>query len=328
MATMVVVLGGIGAAMTLSSRSVTMRDDSQSELRLGAEVLAQLNDELRYATGLTHASANKITFSVDRGGSSRTIEYEWEGDQGDSLTKRVDSSDPSVLLTEIDAFELSYQTAVPRQPESKPEPGSEEILSSHDPASNQNTFSIRATEWVGQCFSIPFPEGTTSWSVTRVKFLAQVNGNKDGVIAVQIRSATDGGLPAGTLLESFSLPESSLKSSYTWQEVAFSNVADLSPDKGVCLVLGVAKSDDVIADIAFDNGAGNGYVTSRDGGNSWSRESGKAVQHVLYGQATKRQTAEPVSEVVENIRVRLTPTVTQVPLHALVTTLNQPEFSK
>jgi len=341
MATMIVVLGGIGAAMALSARSVTTRNDSRTELRSGAEILAQLSDELRYATALNTAEADQIEFQVARGGSSQTIKYGWSGSDGDPLTKTIDDSSTAKVVATVSDFALTYQTTVPRQPAAEKERGEEEALATHDPVCNQNDFQVRSDEAVAHCWSLAFSDRTTKWSVSRVKFLARAKGEKNSTIRVEMRRATAMGTPTPQVLESFDLSEASLQDTYSWQEVSFSNVSDLSPEEKVCLVIGDAGSSGTgegedegedegghAGEIAFDNDCGQGFAMTSDGGLTWRKEDQKAVQHVLYGKVTKRTTPEPANEVVEQIRIKLTPSETDVPLHALVTTLNQPAFAK
>ncbi len=161
---------------------------------------------------------------------------------------------------------------------------SEILLSSHDPGGTSSDM-IQEWYWHSQYFQPSLPPGTTSWSVTRVRFQAEISGNgSDGITKVQLRTEDGSSLPTSTVLEEKLMNETDLTSSPTWQEFAFSGVSGISPTAGLCLVFEWAGGNQS-ARVEIDYGSTNGgHQTSGDQGSTWVPSSSESVVHYVYGK--------------------------------------------
>ena len=113
MAVMTVLMGGIASAMILASRAVP---DRQTPIRLmidGYHVVDGLASELYAAQTITARAMKSVTFTVaDRSGDSapETIQYAWNGIEGQPLTRRYNGGTASAVLDDVRQFAMTFRT--------------------------------------------------------------------------------------------------------------------------------------------------------------------------------------------------------------------------
>ncbi|MCP4249581.1 MAG: prepilin-type N-terminal cleavage/methylation domain-containing protein, partial [bacterium] len=290
LAIMSIVMAGTASVAVIASHALPSTESPDRAVTRGCEVLRDIAGELLYATSITENSTAAVTFAVaDRGHGAagpETVRYAWSGSPGDPLTRQYNGGSVVDLIQDVSEFDLSYDLKVvaEEQPSVDLE-GAEIELSSHQSVNAGNSFSITASDWIGQYFQPSLPADAISWKVTRVMIEAQSRGQADGETLVQLRPAISGNLPAGSVLEQLSMIESDLTTVYTWQEFSFANVSGLAPGSGLCLVL-QHVADATSANVRFDNATGPGCLDTGDGGSSWTYYGTRAMNYYVYGTVT------------------------------------------
>ena len=286
---MSVLMFGVASAILIASHAMPKTDDQNQLIRDGASAADELSEEVRTALWFIEHAATAMTFTVpdrDNNGLPERIRYAWSGTPGDPLTRQYNGGTVVRVATDVHTFDLTYdiRAVVETYPGVSVE-SAETLLSSHFGAAG-NSFSIKNSEWIGQYFSpSSLPSGTISWKVTRVQFEAQSRGKRNGELLVQLRPATGGHLPTGTVLEQRLMLESDLIPDYTWQEFSFANVSGLAPGQGLCLVLEHVR-DRAAANVRFDGASGPGYLETGDGGSSWDYYATRAMHYNVYGTSS------------------------------------------
>jgi len=165
-----------------------------------------------------------------------------------------------------------------------PVEGAEQELASHGNIyGDANSFPIQKNEWPGQYFKPSLPGNAVSWRVTKVYVYMRADGPHIEETAVELRLPDGNRLPTDTILDEFILPEDDLEDWYEWHPIPFSNVPDLNPGSGLCLVLKNASGGGVSGRIRYDDGGGSGGINTKDGGSSWSYFSNIARLYYVYG---------------------------------------------
>jgi prepilin-type N-terminal cleavage/methylation domain-containing protein len=318
----------MGSVMVLASKAHPSSASAAAQTFGAADVLQQMASELEVATSVTGTADKRITFTVpDRDGNGRdeTISYGWIGKSGSPLVRKYNSGTAVNILPAVYEFNLTYDAESVPQPDLLVE--SDEVrFSSKTSVINQGDFDVKEKEWIGQYFEPDgLPAEAAAWSVTRVLFVAIQKDTADGVTLVQLREATDHGLPTDTVLGEMPMYESDLHSSfYTWQTFNYSNVRDLKPGVGLCLVL-KCRLNPVSAYVYYDKDSGDGLFVSKDTGASWSRVSGEEMAHQIYGTYSV-PVPQPPLKMLRSVTITLNPGSDPASrVRTAVTLLNQPE---
>ena len=149
----------------------------------------------------------------------------------------------------------------------------------------------------------PAVAGAITWKVTRVLFQARTGGLVDGFTKVQLRVADQADLPTGIILDQVSMSEASLDpATYMWENFAFSNVADLPPNRGLCLVL-QWTSGAQSADILYTDEA-SGRLETLNAGASWSSPA-STLPYYVYGTFTQPGTMNVNRTYLTGVRIKL-----------------------
>ena len=280
-----ILLVAVGSAIVLAAKAIPNAQDQTNVFLASGKATDDLVSELQFALGFTQRTANTLEFTVaDRDGDSvdETIRYEWSGTAGDPLTRQYNGGPVVPIIDQVQDLAFLYDwhvvsELVPTEVESP-----EVELASHGSAGLPITFTVTNTNWVGQYF-VPtsLPGSATSWKVTRVAIFAKRSTPIEGVTMVQLRTADPANLPTGLILEQVSMAETSLISTYRWENFAFSNVEDLDPADGLCLVLEWISGVDP-AKVRYADEA-SGRVETLDGGGSWASAAGSTMLYYIYG---------------------------------------------
>lgn len=279
------ILLGIQSVTVLAAKSgVDDRNVSRMQFDVSRGLEAFRRD-LAFATSIISRSNRAIEFTVpDRtgDGSEETIRYSWTGLKGSPLLRSVNGGMDAEVVSGVGTFVLTYDLETSTS-ESSVE-SAETLLQSYDTILTLSDSRVQEKNWLGQYFVPSLPNNATSWRVTRVRFKAKSYGSTTGETRVQLRRAS-AGLPT-TVLDEVLLQESTLGSSYAWQEISFSSEGNLSPSEGLCLVFQWQNDADACA-IQIQGisalGATSNLITTSDAGASWSAAALQDMIFYVYG---------------------------------------------
>lgn len=294
---MSVVIVAMGSALMVASRGIPDPNSPLAENISAARVIDQIAGELQYAFAINSASTTAIEFVVERNGSPVTIKYSWFGNEGDPLVRQYDGGTPVDLLPGVADFNLSYDLNEAAIPVTLPTEGSEVELVKYEPeVYTSQYYYITKTNWPGQYFKPTLPDDAVSWRVTRVVFRAIWHGLTDGRTLVQIRTADGSDLPTSTIIEQSVMNEVDLGPLLTWRQFTFSDVANIAPEDGLCLVLEWVQSMNSAAVEYVEDPTD--FLTTLDGGVNWSLNSDKSLIYYIYGKVTMPgQDAYPIRTI-------------------------------
>jgi len=331
-----VLMLGIGSAMLIAARAMP---DAQGPARApvaGAEALEPLVAELQYAVSILHRSGRIIEFTVaDRSGDGtpEVIRYEWSGAAGEALTRQYNGGTALPVLSDVRDFSLSYDTQTVSTEIPQSNESAETLLAAYNSEQDYGDYPIRETELYAEYFRPVLPADAVSWKVTRVRFWARQSEPANGETRVQLQRATVGKLPTGIVLQEQTLRESALwPLVYALQEMTYTQVRDLPPQEGLCLVFRWA-SGDVACELLGQNRnvaqPNLGLTRSADESVSWLPLAGQSLLFWVYGTVTTAGTPQiqethHLNAVTLRLRAGLDE---QATVQTRVRTLNRPEVT-
>ena len=283
---------GIASSILIAARALPDAETPANAAITAGAAAEQIAAEMQYAISVNGRSARHIEFTVaDRSGDDvpETIHYEWSGTAGQPLTRKYNNGTTVNVIDKVYEFNLSYDLEVMSKEIRPQNESSETLLIQYDSTENLQDYSIKETDWYGQYFLPTLPADASSWKVTRIRFFAKRSTVVDGQAKVQLQLPTAGKVPGGAVLEEKTLVESSLLEDYVKQEFVFSNVANLSPQKGLCLVIAWAYGDVSCRVRGRNSGAGTSnsfMVQSTNRGASWSALTAQSLLFWVYGTVT------------------------------------------
>ncbi|MCU0914913.1 MAG: hypothetical protein MUC88_10160 [Planctomycetes bacterium] len=328
-----VLLLGVGSALLLASRALPDAHSPTARSVAAAQALEPMVAELQYALAIHQRSEHLIEFTVaDRtgDGTPEVIRYEWSGAADAPLTRQYNGAAAVAVLAQVREFTLSYDlhaisTEVPQGNES-----AETFLTGHDSLFYHHDYTIRATEWYSEYFRPALPADTLSWRVTRVRFSVRQAGVAGGGAHVQLQTSTVGGLPTGTVLEAKTIDEPLLPLLYFVQELTFTQVSNLSPQQGLCLVFRHLQGAEACALLGQDKdvaGPNLVWAKSTNGGASWTALAGQSLLFSVYGTVTTTGTPQIQNTYyLDAVGIRLRAGLdSQATVQTGVQVLNRPE---
>ncbi len=326
----------MGSVMLIAVRALSDASNPADTIIRAGEAVELLATELQYAISINSRSATMIEFTVaDRSNDEvdETIRYAWSDTPGEPLTRQYNGGTVVNLLEDVHQFDLSYDlqtisTEIPQGNES-----TETLLIDYNSATDLHDYRISNNEWYAEYFLPSLPVDTLSWKVTRIQFEAKADGAAEGETLVQLQLPTTENAPSGVVLEQKTLVESTLLDTYLTQEFSFSNVSDLSPEQGLCLVF----CWKAIGDSCKVHGQNNNVVApstqllkSTDGGASWAVQSQESLFYTIYGTVTTA--GDPQIEntyYLETIRIKLRKgSNDQSTIYTATKILNKPEVTQ
>lgn len=284
-----VLAGGMASAVVLASRALPENQAALDGVVRAADAAEMISADLLCATAITENEAAALTMTVaDRNsdGSDETIRYAWSGTTGDPLTRACNGGTAATVLDDVRDFVLAYRYLQrTEEVEGDPIQSTESTLRSFDASSGLSEFVISSSSGCGQYFKPSLPTNALSWSITRVWVVLWYEGALNGRVAVQIRAAEAGGLPASGTLAEQTIAESDLnKPYYDWYPFTMTGVTDLTPDAGVCLTLvrggGSGNSGRTLYRASGVSAANSGWLVYNG---SWTIATDKALLYYVYG---------------------------------------------
>jgi hypothetical protein len=295
-AILAILLAGMASAVMLAGRAVPDAKSGCSAALAAGRAADMIAADLFYARSITTASATELVFTVaDRSGDGtpETIQYYWSGTPGDPLTRQFNGGAAATVAQDVREFQLVYDKRQVALPTTYSD-GSEVLLASYNGSYFLSDATVSNNSLRGQYFQPTLPANAKSWKVTRVRFLARKHDAPDGTTNVQLRFA-NGAVPGDYVIEQRSLVESTLIGSYQWVEFPFTSTAGLLPGNALCLVL-AGTSSALSCDVRYQSllafPSNSQYVTSGNGGESWSTPATQSLSFYVYGTAS---TPNPVS---------------------------------
>jgi prepilin-type N-terminal cleavage/methylation domain-containing protein len=283
-----VVLTAIASVLVLTSHAVGLSAAQAGEVRVD-DVVSSIASEQRLASKVIERTTRSIAFLVDpdRDGIFDTIRYAWSGVPGDPLTRQVNGATPTILVRDVQRFNLSYvlKTTPVAAPPPDVEVGSDVLLYAHTTGSSAQ--SVSSMNWVAQYFkpdwnSVAPGKTVTAWRITKVEFVASKaptgTGSTPWVVRVfsagpdlkpVLAEKRDEATLAISLLPSTTTPTNFLTGG------VFAGNAGLDPAKGMCITVGpqpFSPSGFVGYDASSSDAAG-AWMTSSTGGTLYTTPS-------------------------------------------------------
>jgi len=258
-----ILLLAIGSAMVLTGKALPSNASAASGVLTGSNAADKLAAELRFATYFTERTSKAVTFLVpdrDGDGKSEIIRYAWTGVAGDPLTRQINGSAATTVVTGVALLTLTYDTA--SRTETYPGPFAdqpEQLLAGYMPTSgySSNELDIQDDDWPGQYFQPVLPANAQSWRVSRVLFKAKKEGSGIQGIGVHLFNANSSKKPTGNSIQQVNVNEPS-SLTYITMDVPFTNVNGREPGTGLCLLLGGNSSSGTSGRANFAASSGGG----------------------------------------------------------------------
>ncbi len=294
-----VLLGGTAATVHVMSRGGAQVIEATDRQNSAALVLARLRGELRLATAVSELGQHAVTFTTPiSGGKDEVIRYAWSGKPGDDLTREAGSAGATVVLSQVQQFDLSYEMLSVQETGAPVEVESEEtLLYRYDIVTDTDDTTITGKEWIAEYLEPDLPDDVLSWRITRLWFPAKEDSGTKGEIAVQLRTPLPDGRPSDTVLAELPMYEGKLDGSHTWQEFVFDGVDGRQRGDGIVLVLKwVADSSACKVLVQKKNASPPEaiYMRSTDAGTSWPVVAGQTLPLYVYGKVTTAGAPEVV----------------------------------
>jgi len=336
LAIMSVLMTGLASAIIIASHALPKDDSPARAVVKAAEVADQSAEELRAALWIRERTATSVEFAVpdrDADGAAERIRYAWSGVAGEALTRQYNGGTVVDIADSVQEFDLGYDLkSVTEEYPGPPVEGEETLLADYDSLDVFNNPEIEENLWCGQYMMPSLPADTISWEVTKVAFNACRSGKDDGEVSVELQLPTAENVPGGVVLESWTLLESTLIGDFSTEEFAASNVSGLSPDQGICLVVGYVAGNAPACMLQGQDQnnkpqIGN-LVESTDQGASWSSYTNRTLLYALYGKVgTPGPDQTATRQYVTGVRIKLrTGSAPAARVISTAQTLNTPEL--
>jgi len=282
-----ILLVAIGSTVMLAARALPDKTAPADRVIRAGQAMREIAEDLQVARYLTERSATAVTISLpDRNGDGlpERVRYAWSGTPGDPLTRQYNDGPAAAVLDDVHQFNLTYH--LKDATEEYPGPlveSAEQILSGYSGAGDLEDYKVDKDHWIGQYLRPSLSADAVRWRVTRVLFRAQKEGSPVEHTLVQLRTAGTDNKPTSTVLEEHTMFESDLDDDYSWREFSFSNVNDLLPGQGLCLVLQHPRIDGPSAEIEYDDDDGTGRLRTSNAGQIWEYKTDRAMRYFVWG---------------------------------------------
>jgi hypothetical protein len=323
-----VLVVAIGSSIVLASHAIPDANEAAAKTISAGGALDRLVQELRYAIAINEYTDRAVEFvTADRDGDAvdEVIRYEWSGVAGDPLARTYNAGPAVPVAGDVLAFSLGYALES-YQRRSAPVESAEIVLTGRTTGSGRATYALDGSKWMGQYFfPSALPAEAVTWRVNRIQIMASTATVKGSLMYAQLRPVEYGHYPSATVLEQVNVADGDLSSTAGWIDLVFSNVAGLSPDEGLCLVLGWgADSPSVGLEYC---GVGADRLVSANGGGVWVVETNSSMLFTVLGAYTVGGTLMTV-DILARVDVELHSGGEEpAALHASVNTVNRPEVA-
>ncbi|MBC8108134.1 MAG: type II secretion system protein [Anaerolineae bacterium] len=277
------------SAVLLASKAIPDAKGVNVNQLAASRTAERITSELSFALTFTELTANAITFTVadrDNDGVDETIRYAWSAVAGQPVTRQYNSGAAASVLDDAREFAVAYDKRAELQATTYTE-SAEGLLYSYTGALLSGAFNVDKDEWCGQYFMPTLPNGTSSWRVKRIQFVAREG--ESGNMRVQLRTAAANGTPTNVVVDQQRVYGAPYSSGWGWQEASLANAGGLSPAAGACVVF--RGESDTEVDVQYQNLTlallgGPKYFQTINTGTSFSLNALRALQLRVYGTTT------------------------------------------
>jgi hypothetical protein len=281
-----VLLAGLGSVMFIASEVAYAPTASVQRIE-AAQAVADLADELRYATRLIERTPRAIEFVVaDRDGDQHAerIRYEWSGVAGEPLEKTLNGSAPTAVVESVEQFliECIVEDEITQLDTTELDPATGDTLLISSAQHDSNKREIRPERQIAQWFNVPSPAappGAVGWNATRIEVYCS---KRDTTLVVGLRHAGDSySGPTSHTLGEVQLGEENLSGGTEWNDAEFANsVRGLALDRAYALTFTSPSGAAAELGVGFNLSAPGSAFESVDGGASWRhwKEGGNYAQ--------------------------------------------------
>jgi prepilin-type N-terminal cleavage/methylation domain-containing protein len=326
-----ILLVAVEASLVASTKAIPDPNSFTGTVNAGSSAVMRFTGELSCALTVTEMSPTAVTFTVpDRNGdgTAETIRYAWSGIAGDPLTRQYNGGAVGTVAPAVQSLQLQYDKT--SQAYYTTSEGPETLVYSFTNTLLAQDVTLSSTSYPGQYIVPSWPSGTLSWRISRVKLRAHDNSSPDGKAALQLRTATPGGLPTNRILDSATIIEDDLDSNPTWVEYAFSNHSGLSPNNGYCLAIQYTSGSGdcgAVQKNTLSLLSAAKYIRSTTGGASWTSSGLDNLLIYVYGVPTV-QNAASYNYFLQNVRLSMNPTTsTRGAIATTIKLLNAPQVA-
>ncbi|MHC5108632.1 MAG: hypothetical protein ACYTHJ_01990 [Planctomycetota bacterium] len=279
-------MAGMGSAILISSKSMPeLRPGGMTPLTMSAEVVNGVIDELQSAAWVRSIANNSVVFSVpDRDGDGQVerVVYYWSGTEGDPLKRKFNHEPPIVLLEDVTAFDISMTSATSLEVYPGPMRFSESAAIMSNDDGIRATLNADADNWLGTCFTPKLASNAEAWSFDSFGFWFMGTFNS---LPVRVYERDVDGRPTGEPLQQVQF-SADIKS-FMWLDIPFSQVPDLDPGQGVCVVFAPQETQAITLAAQSPTGkhpATLDTVESRNTGADWMDVTDQDMQFVVSGR--------------------------------------------
>ncbi len=312
---MAILAGALGSVLLIAVRAIPSGQaarGSTSPTAAAGGALDLLASELRFATAIASGTTTAIEFTTpdrDGDGSADTLRYEWGGDAGDPLTRRVNSGAASNVVPGVQAFALNYTWREEMTTtKGRLNSGASTMLCSYDTGS-PSPFSLNTVTGVGMTLKPVLPMDAVAYSITKV-WVKMRSGNTAGSpkFDLVIYAVDAQGKPTSTVLASrTSIDAGNLSSSMEWYEAELS-VPALAPSSGFAVTV-IGRSGSESGGVGtFSTGSlspGEGLVTTTNAGTSWSISTTSAMCVRVQGTVITRDQTTSTTRTLERVDLHI-----------------------
>ncbi|MHC4581205.1 MAG: prepilin-type N-terminal cleavage/methylation domain-containing protein, partial [Planctomycetota bacterium] len=207
-----IIMLAMGSAVVLAMRALPDPERPAYKVNQSGQVADQIVAELQESRQIVERTSSAVTFTVaDRNGdgSPEQIRYAWSESAGEPLTRQYNQGSVVNVLEDVHEFDLSLDIQTVTEEYPGPPIDSNELIFSQYTAVGDSNFVVNSPDWIGQHFHPGdfLPAEALAWTITKVGFVARVEGSPNGEVYVQLRPATGDNKPAAEVLESHAMNE-------------------------------------------------------------------------------------------------------------------------
>ena len=307
-------IAGMGSVMFIG-RQIAYTPSDVTRRATASDVVAQICDELRYATSIIEQTPQILEFVVaDRNGdgTAEKFRYEWSGVAGEPLRKTVNGGTSIDILPAINNFTITLQQASKTTTYTTTNDSAEALLWTTATVQGGSRRDIDVTNHMAQVITptafTSIPSNAISWCLSRIDYYARQNSSATETLAIQVRPAGEPyDAPTGNVLGQATVAESSITSSDGWNTLTFPTpIRDLSLSRRYSLVFLQPSGSGSAARIPYSDTTATGVSDSTDGGASWQYVNTRQMYARIYGSYTTPGTSYNVTRnYVSSVRLAL-----------------------
>ena len=314
MAASTFLIAGMGSVMFIG-RQIAYTPTDVTRRATASDVVAQICDELRYATSVIQQTSQILEFVVaDRNadGTAEKFRYEWSGVAGEPLRKSVNGGTSVDILPAVNNFNITLQQAPKTTTYTTTNDSAEALLLTTASVQSGSRRDIDVTNQMAQVITptafSSIPSNAISWTLSRIDFYAQQNSFATETLAIQVRPAGEPyDAPTGNVLGQATVAESSLAASDGWNTLTLPTaIRDLSLNRRYSLVFLQPSGSGSAAQIPYRDSTASGVSDSTDAGASWQYLSTRQMYARIYGSYNTPGTSYNVTRnYVSSVRIAL-----------------------